>query len=99
MGDMGDGGLPAEARMRSSMISIQDFSGGWAVWDTVPRGCGFSRPNRSGFPPKFSGGWIGLVSDAHFLMLIRCFAVTFSETIEPPNVPGPSVMEGASSLV
>src|SRR5664280_3695468 len=43
--------------------------------------------------------FIGLVSKAMLFIFIRCFAVTFSETMDPPHVPGPNVNEGASAVV
>ncbi len=44
-------------------------------------------------------GFIGAVSKARVLMFIRCLAETFSEIIDPPHVPTPSVIEGVSAVV
>ena len=42
---------------------------------------------------------IGAVSNAIRLMLSRCIGETLSLVIEPPMVPGPSVMDGKRLVV
>src|SRR5690606_28171076 len=41
----------------------------------------------------------GFVSNASDFIFIKCSAETLSDIIEPPQVPGPSVIEGLSEVV
>ena len=91
-------GFPARALRRASISSIHGFVGRPSVVRGAVARTYFG--SLVGFRSvEFEPLFIGLVSKASRLMLIKCNGEILSLVIEPPMAPGPNVMAGNKSVV
>ena len=101
----GEPGLPARATSRASISSIHDPSPDGSRTERgagAERGVEADRPRpdpRSAPTGRPASSLSGAVSNATRLRLTRCIGVTLSLVIDPPSVPGPSVIAGNSAVV